>query len=421
MPAGETVSDITIENNYIYSFNGDGIQNFATASYYVWILHNWIESNNNGILFQGVPGQSISEAYVLNNILSINNYGYYGNYTSMITLNRNTIRNNQYNGVYGKSSGQFILTENTVDGNGQHASNTIDEIYLWSTHFATITGNDIGYASTAARYCLNLYYCNNATVVANTFHPDLSGSFVQTGATFLNCHYNVGYITENSGTANSVVNGTWIAHGLAVTPSSIRLTLDVSSYLSDSSYLLQPTVLAVNSTHFQIGVLNYSQINRLAGITPTYTSWTINPSQGANSTDGDWSTATGFGAKNVSSSTELGTFTYDLGAVYSLEVYGKFGFYSNTSSVNIYIQYSTNGVSYVAATSAAITGGSATSERVTFSMMVFVQTRYLRFQFYSGGQEAGFGQIYEVQAIDMSQNLQAVAGSGVSVFWSASG
>jgi len=54
-----------------------------------------------------------------------------------------------------------------------------------------------------------------------------------------------GYVTENSGTASSITNATWVSHGLASTPTTVILTPRS-----------QVTVwcIARNSTHFQIGI-----------------------------------------------------------------------------------------------------------------------------------------------------------------------
>jgi len=68
---------------------------------------------------------------------------------------------------------------------------------------------------------------------------------------------NIGFVTENSGTATNCVNGTWVSHGLAGTPTTVTLTISGSNYINSTAFLLQPTVIAKNSTHFQIGFYLY--------------------------------------------------------------------------------------------------------------------------------------------------------------------
>lgn len=65
--------------------------------------------------------------------------------------------------------------------------------------------------------------------------------------------YNTGFITENSGTSTNAVNGTWVTHGCYDTPTVVSLTISGSNYINSTCYLLQPTVIASNSTMFQIG------------------------------------------------------------------------------------------------------------------------------------------------------------------------
>jgi len=69
---------------------------------------------------------------------------------------------------------------------------------------------------------------------------------------------NVGFVTENSGTSSNSVNATWVTHGLAGTPDVVTLTINGSNYINSTCYLIAPTVIASNSTHFQIGFYIYN-------------------------------------------------------------------------------------------------------------------------------------------------------------------
>jgi len=68
--------------------------------------------------------------------------------------------------------------------------------------------------------------------------------------------YNI--VTERSGTASSCVNGTWVTCNLYKVSTSIILTISGSTYVNSTSFLLEPTVLASNSTMFQIGFSIYN-------------------------------------------------------------------------------------------------------------------------------------------------------------------
>lgn len=63
---------------------------------------------------------------------------------------------------------------------------------------------------------------------------------------------NDGYKVTNTGYANTVTNGTWIPHGLPLTPNGkYELNIAGSKIINSTCYLLEPTLLASNSTHVQ--------------------------------------------------------------------------------------------------------------------------------------------------------------------------
>lgn len=82
-------------------------------------------------------------------------------------------------------------------------------------------------------------------------------------------HNNLGFVTENSGTTSNAVNGTWVTHGLAGTPTVVTLTISGNNYVNASCHLLQPTVIASNSTHFQIGFY-INNAGTITAVTSTY-------------------------------------------------------------------------------------------------------------------------------------------------------
>ena len=96
----------------------------------------------------------------------------------------------------------------------------------------------------------NIYFLNHIANVGTSPFNLLGTEYI--------CKYNIGFRTENSGTATNCINGTWISHGLAGTPTTVTLTISGSNYINSTCYLIQPTVIASNSTKFQIGFYLYN-------------------------------------------------------------------------------------------------------------------------------------------------------------------
>lgn len=66
--------------------------------------------------------------------------------------------------------------------------------------------------------------------------------------------------------------------------------------------------------------------NLLRGIVPTISSWDVDPINLANSTDGNFSTATGIGSSTEAGTFgTVGTFTFDLGSIQTVIFGFKFG------------------------------------------------------------------------------------------------
>lgn len=143
--------------------------------------------------------------------------------------------------------------------------------------------------------------------------------------------------------------------------------------------------------------LRASPRNRLAGLTPTLSAWTTNPTTPTNATDGDTTTKTGVGeANNVTGVKEFGYFDYDMGAIYNvligadikmwassailmyLEIY-----YKNAAGDSWTIWNPPSGISITA---------SATSEPATSNKLQhfpMVTCRYIRFAFKAGARPTG--------------------------------
>jgi hypothetical protein len=70
--------------------------------------------------------------------------------------------------------------------------------------------------------------------------------------------WNIGYITEASGNTASCINGTVIPHRMIVAPVVITLAMSGQPYMNSTCWILTPTILAQNATHFVIALLVFN-------------------------------------------------------------------------------------------------------------------------------------------------------------------
>jgi hypothetical protein len=75
----------------------------------------------------------------------------------------------------------------------------------------------------------------------------------------------------------------------------------------------------------KIEIPSLQVIDRLSGVTPTIAGWDTDPTDLANSTDGDFDTATGTGINTAVAAYADGggSIKFDLGAVYNVAILGK--------------------------------------------------------------------------------------------------
>jgi hypothetical protein len=191
-----------------------------------------------------------------------------------------------------------------------------------------------------------------------------------------------------------------------------------NNYIRSTAAYLSPVVLAVNSTHFQVGFYYAdTHVNRLLGVLGTVATFDTNPTSLANATDGDFSTSTGEGNKTVASATTLGTITWDLGGTYDVELRAKIGVWSNTSSVAAQWFYSEDDSNFYYVSTTNINTKTGTTEYVMYSQLEWCHAQKVRLIFASGAAQNGSAKVYEVEAIDTGNSVFAVAGSGATVYW----
>lgn len=223
-----------------------------------------------------------------------------------------------------------------------------------------------------------------------------------------------------SGSTASVVDGTWIAHGLGHTPTSVVLT-SKTQYFKGAPVIL--SVLDSNSTKFKVGVTTAS-INNLFGITPTAATFDTAPTNLAYTTDNDYTTVTGTGDKSFpGTSGTIGTLTYDMGApcAGSLDIVANVHRNSGNGNAEIDVYYSADGVNYYWQ-GLRSSGVTFTDQGMIPCHVNFIYARYIRLVFTSSSVTTNPSTYHvivgEVQLIQTTGNL-AVTATGVTVDWMA--
>jgi hypothetical protein len=146
--------------------------------------------------------------------------------------------------------------------------------------------------------------------------------------------------------------------------------------------------------------------NRIAGKTPVASVWDTNPTNLANSTDGDWTTSTGTGTKSMTAAGVFGQLVWDMGATYNVQVRGLVGIgHSTGGSVTIFVDFSTDNLNW---TKAAQYYGQCLIEWINTTIAynlgpVFGRGRYVRLRWNcaDAGTYTGSGYVTELQAIDL--------------------
>lgn len=162
-------------------------------------------------------------------------------------------------------------------------------------------------------------------------------------------------------------------------------------------------LLSAHAARHQAGgadVLDFIPVNRAAGVTPTVTGFGTDPTNLANTTDGDWTTVTGTGQTVVGGSALIGTIDFDLGAVYTVLVTAKFGLWCSAGQLVSDLWHSTDGNTWVQCTQTNIVIVGVAAEAIRFPLVVGIRSRYFRFAFYSTQACTGNVKIYEVQAVE---------------------
>jgi hypothetical protein len=266
---GSDIGD-TINNNIIMNSTDIGLDcRGATANFpfkNCVISNNYIAGCKHGISLEGAAAEA-SDNTITGNIIVDSSY--YGIYLSKATSANNTENRNIIVGNFIGNSGRHGIVligandsnieGNTISGVQNAGYNGIDlEVYLGSGCFNNSITNNKVLAPSTNRWTYGIREQNPGDY--NVFKNNVLSGFSTLGISVNGTHdtvrQNMGFVTENSGYTASCVNGTWIAHGLAGQPNGqCELKVNGTRLTNSTCYVMDPTILAENSTMVQIEFL----------------------------------------------------------------------------------------------------------------------------------------------------------------------
>ena len=225
-------SENIVTANIVNGTSGKGIALVADASgtdYNNLVGNNFVNGSQDGIFIQSNGGAVYQNTISANVVKKSSRYGIYvlgATGTTYTYITNNDISNNTSTGIRLEPGNFTYMTGNTIFGNGG-----------WGIHIVAVTsGNN---------------YIKNNVITNNT-----SGAISNAGTATI-IQFNVGYVTENSGSTANCINGTWIPTGLAGKENgAVTLKVNGTRLINATCYVLDPTIIAENSTHVQIEFLN---------------------------------------------------------------------------------------------------------------------------------------------------------------------
>lgn len=246
------VGGIFKDNEYY----GIGIEHFGEYSHHINIVSAIIESNSkNGVLIDrgrqvvvsdcqiadngeaGIAGDGVIDCIFAINIVQGNTLCGINLYLDQATegynnlIVGNTCVNNGEHGIRidGVLKNRIML--NLCKNNSQKTVGVYSGIMLESSsHNQLVYANECidDQGSPTQSWGINAYWPNNLVVYLNKVEGNVSGQISVGGGTNQKVKYNIGYTTENSGTATFSGDGSTtqftIAHGLVSTPSNVQVT-----------------------------------------------------------------------------------------------------------------------------------------------------------------------------------------------------
>jgi len=225
-------NDIVIESNTIHENVGHGIHSQYGSGLQV-IGNNIYGNHEEGILDES-EGQNLYENNKIN-----------ANYKEGIKAgypNRNQYIGNQ-------------LISNSYLGDNLYAQLRIESFILGRARYNIVKGNYIGnYPNTNPKAHCGILLGGRAdyNIISGNILPSdefYTKAMVLVGSNNI-VKDNIGFVTENSGTA-TIANNEWVPHGLASTPTVVIVTTRTPTY----GLPALPVIIGVvrqNATHFQV-------------------------------------------------------------------------------------------------------------------------------------------------------------------------
>jgi parallel beta-helix repeat protein len=248
---GHTSIAPLIKNVFIWGCGKEGLFVAATDSIIqnVDVGHDYKQEDTEPALYLHWAHKSI----VANSFFWGSKHGILLNQTNSVLITGCRIDYNRYNGIVLRCSSNNVIDGNEIVHNSQRSAGYADGIYLIGSQAIpcnnnTISDNFIGEDSDSQqyhRYAINEEgsYCDRNFIIGNNVHCRLEERIRWNGANTIVCN-NIGYVTENSGTATGA-SPIYVSHGLSRSPTSVTLGVNgmIPYQTSWSNY---------NSTHIAI-------------------------------------------------------------------------------------------------------------------------------------------------------------------------
>jgi hypothetical protein len=239
-------------------------QNFQLYSCTAW------SNSNSGMLIYGARGTIVAPRIMQNVGGTWHNAGLYFYQADNWQVLGGYVQWNNGSGIDLYNSTNIAIDDVNIRDNSQLTNNTYDGVIIRNSNYTSIEGCKIYSTggSKIQKYAVEEQGTSTSNIITgNTIYGN-GGGVVRVGsATKVN--NNIGFVTENSGSAEGCVNGTWIAHGLAGAPNGeVSLTISGNNYINSTCWLMEPTIIASNNTMFQISLL-IDNSGTVTAVTPT--------------------------------------------------------------------------------------------------------------------------------------------------------
>jgi parallel beta-helix repeat protein len=225
-----SATNVQIVNNYIHDCGAKGIRLFkgqSPTTDNIVVSGNIIErATNTGIDIQNSTGVIVSHNVVRDTVFSSNGYGIYLTNSNYCVLSNNISHNNGQSGFLINQSTYINIIGNASYNNGQNET-VGDGIKFTDSgtpcQYCSIVGNQL-YDNQGTKTQRNGLYLANSTDYClasnNIVTPNKTKTIDPGTGTHNIIRNNIGYVTENSGTATIASGQTSIVvtHGLGYTP-----------------------------------------------------------------------------------------------------------------------------------------------------------------------------------------------------------